>query len=463
MGIATGKVFCGPVGDHSRCEMSWIGDSVNHSARLMGMSMKTNSIYADKASVDAAASEVVFENIGQIALKGKGLVQSYQVNGLKYKGSVLTDQSSETTDMSAPPQMFDNLAGVHSALLLDWAVHSATNRHPAGLNNLKKQNDANQKSPKSRKIIISSNDDAESNSNNGGADLFKAGRLAVNLKKFRRNAQRKAEKNKGLNSTSPLNSGENSPNMPTKSIAPLNPSSDILPGSVPDTGTPKNGESKNPEESSPMMSPIQAIIKEEHSFIKSPPSQPIPESSANAATLDNTTISPFDERSQNRITEDGQSPPISLSPSPMNSPINSPRGSIIKATMGVSGRKMAVSSRHVASSRELNKSLKRIQNVDPSTTPINKSVSSVKIRSAIVDTTQIEPAAATETALVESGPRILGNAKVSPRVHESTRKKSITTTPQNILTLIAPPPRAPPPPLNPLDDRLRDLLLVVRL
>ena len=61
MGIATGKVFCGPVGDQSRCEMSWIGDSVNHSARLMGMAMKTNAIYADKASVDAAASEVMFE------------------------------------------------------------------------------------------------------------------------------------------------------------------------------------------------------------------------------------------------------------------------------------------------------------------------------------------------------------------------------------------------------------------
>jgi len=42
MGVATGKVFCGPVGDHSRCEMSWIGDSVNHSARLMGQAMKSN-------------------------------------------------------------------------------------------------------------------------------------------------------------------------------------------------------------------------------------------------------------------------------------------------------------------------------------------------------------------------------------------------------------------------------------
>jgi len=36
IGIATGKVFFGPVGDERRCEMAWIGDSVNLAARLMG-------------------------------------------------------------------------------------------------------------------------------------------------------------------------------------------------------------------------------------------------------------------------------------------------------------------------------------------------------------------------------------------------------------------------------------------
>ena len=141
-----------------------------------------HSIYADKSSVDAAASEVVFENIGQIALKGKGLVQSYEVSGLKYKGSVLTDQNSEAADLSAPPQMFDNLAGVHSALLLDWAVHSATNRQ-LGVN-VKKQNGNGEGSPKqSPKRLNANAGDAESSNVD---DLFKAGRLAVNLKKVRR-------------------------------------------------------------------------------------------------------------------------------------------------------------------------------------------------------------------------------------------------------------------------------------
>jgi len=36
IGISTGKVFFGPVGDQNRCEMAWIGDSVNLAARLMG-------------------------------------------------------------------------------------------------------------------------------------------------------------------------------------------------------------------------------------------------------------------------------------------------------------------------------------------------------------------------------------------------------------------------------------------
>jgi len=106
MGIATGKVFCGPVGDHSRCEMSWIGDSVNHAARLMVQGIKKNNgIFADKASVDAAASEILFDSVGQINLKGKGLVQTYQVNGLKYRGSVLSEQAQETVDLSSPPQV----------------------------------------------------------------------------------------------------------------------------------------------------------------------------------------------------------------------------------------------------------------------------------------------------------------------------------------------------------------------
>ncbi|GMI57406.1 hypothetical protein TeGR_g9956 [Tetraparma gracilis] len=129
MGISTGKVFCGPVGDHSRCEMTWIGDSVNHAARLMVQGVKRiNAILADKASVDAAASEILFDSIGALALKGKGMIQTFQVNGLKYRGSVLTEQQQETVDLSSPPQMFDNLASMHSAISLDWAVHNSTSK-----------------------------------------------------------------------------------------------------------------------------------------------------------------------------------------------------------------------------------------------------------------------------------------------------------------------------------------------
>jgi hypothetical protein len=123
--------------------MTWIGDSVNHSARLMGKAAKTNRIFADKASVDAAATEIAFENIGQIALKGKGLVQSYVVNGLKFKGSVLTDRLNETSDMSSPPQMFDNMASFHSSILLDWAISVSKLFGTNGTNGTKDTRDIN--------------------------------------------------------------------------------------------------------------------------------------------------------------------------------------------------------------------------------------------------------------------------------------------------------------------------------
>jgi class 3 adenylate cyclase len=75
IGISTGKVFFGPVGDERRCEMAWIGDSVNLSARLMGKAKDT--IMVDKATCENASSEVAFEMFGMVELKGKGAVALY--------------------------------------------------------------------------------------------------------------------------------------------------------------------------------------------------------------------------------------------------------------------------------------------------------------------------------------------------------------------------------------------------
>ena len=75
IGISTGKVFFGPVGDERRCEMAWIGDSVNLSARLMGKAKDT--IMVDKATCENASSEFSFEMFGMVQLKGKGAVALY--------------------------------------------------------------------------------------------------------------------------------------------------------------------------------------------------------------------------------------------------------------------------------------------------------------------------------------------------------------------------------------------------
>ena len=40
IGVTSGVAFCGNVGSASRCEYSMVGDTINMSARLMGVAIK---------------------------------------------------------------------------------------------------------------------------------------------------------------------------------------------------------------------------------------------------------------------------------------------------------------------------------------------------------------------------------------------------------------------------------------
>ncbi|NJC96933.1 MAG: hypothetical protein FIB03_11460 [Anaerolineae bacterium] len=79
IGITTGRIFCGSIGNDSRREYTTIGNAVNLSARLMGAAVRLNElvekhgvpILCDRSTFDAAKESVEFEPLPPQQIKGR--------------------------------------------------------------------------------------------------------------------------------------------------------------------------------------------------------------------------------------------------------------------------------------------------------------------------------------------------------------------------------------------------------
>ncbi len=79
IGVTTGRIFCGSVGNESRREYTIIGNAVNMSARLMGAAGKMYSliekygvpILCDRATYDSAKDSIEFEPLPPQVVKGR--------------------------------------------------------------------------------------------------------------------------------------------------------------------------------------------------------------------------------------------------------------------------------------------------------------------------------------------------------------------------------------------------------
>jgi len=82
IGVASGPVYCGTLGDKHRCEYTLMGDGVNTAARLM--SLANDDVLCDSITASACRNDVEFDTGTVLNLKGKDeTVETFRPLGIK--------------------------------------------------------------------------------------------------------------------------------------------------------------------------------------------------------------------------------------------------------------------------------------------------------------------------------------------------------------------------------------------